>query len=567
MNDVAKSVPREQLWFPFRLRLSGAAILNAIDLKSSRSIAVIGCLVLIATVLVWPETLFIVLGTLVSEDLTCVGTGLLIHAGTVSWLPGLAGCFIGVYVGDLAIWLIGRTYGKKVLDWKWFRKRTGLQQLESCRHWFENYGMLAVLISRFLPGIRVPLYLAIGMLEGRSVRFPIWSLVAVVLWIPLLVGFSFWIGEAFLPPVHSTLGPVALVVLGIISIARSDRVVARISQWTVPMLDRCRRWEFWPAWLFYLPMVPWIAWLMVRYRSVTVWTAANPGIPHGGVVGESKYEILSKLPSQWRTPSALLESDAISNRLAKFDKICRDHQWSFPLVLKPDVGQRGDGVKIVHNEQDVARYLAERTSPIIVQTYHPGPFEAGVFYVRIPGDACGRIFSITDKRFPIVSGDGNSTIRELILAHHRYRFQKQVFFKRHASNLTQVLQSGEKFQLSHAGNHCQGTLFLDGSHLITTELENRFDEIARQFKGFFFGRFDVRYRSVEGFLAGEDLSIVELNGVTSESTNLYDPKHSLWQAYSILAEQWSLLFRIGDLNRRHGYKPTAFITLCRLIAM
>lgn len=565
MSDVADSATNDPLACPNSWR-TGIPFVNKIsDLRSSSSLALVACLGLVLTAATWPETVFIVCGTLLSEDLTCIGTGLLIRQGTIGWLPGLVGCFVGVYFGDLAIWLIGRTFGRKALDWPWIRKRTDAAQLEAWGLWFDKHGWIAVIVSRFLPGVRVPLYLAIGMLERRSTRFPIWSFFGVMLWVPLIVGFSVWIGKQFSLPTQSLLGSGALFAVSFLGLAYSKRIITLISRRLAPIVEKWFRWEFWPAWLFYLPMVPWIAWLMLRHRSCTVWTAANPGIPHGGVVGESKYEILCKLPSQWRTPSAVLEPDALSNRLSAFEKICDANDWSFPLIFKPDVGQRGAGVMIVHDAEQVARYLEEHAARTIIQTYHPGPFEAGVFYVRVPGEQSGHIFSITDKQFPIISGNGQSNLAELILAHSRFRFQKQVFLQRHASVLMKVLSAGETFQLTNTGNHCQGTMFLDGSHLKTPQLEQRFDEIAQQFDGFFFGRFDVRYRSVEGFLSGNDLSIVELNGVTSESTNLYDPKNSLWQAYSILAQQWSLLFRIGEANRLAGHKPTPLGAFCRLV--
>jgi hypothetical protein len=108
-------------------------------------------------------------------------------------------------------------------------------------------------------------------------------------------------------------------------------------------------------------------------------------------------------------------------------------------------------------------------------------------------------------------------------------------------------------------------MFMDGAHLITPELERRVDEIANQFEGFFFGRFDARYADVDAFKAGRDLAIVELNGVTSESTNLYDPRRSLFWAYRILFQQWSLLFRIGDANRSLGRRPTSLWNLTKLL--
>src|SRR5262249_4680627 len=116
-----------------------------------------------------------------------------------------------------------------------------------------------------------------------------------------------------------------------------------------------------------------------------------------------------------------------------------------------------------------------------------------------------------------------------------------------------------------AGNHCQGTMFRDGAHLITRELEQTIEKIARHFSGFFIGRFDVRYTDPIAFKAGCNFAIVELNGATSESTNIYDPSWSLCKAYRTLCRQWSLLYRIGIANRERGHLPTDVLTLLRLI--
>src|SRR5262249_13176445 len=150
---------------------------------------------------------------------------------------------------------------------------------------------------------------------------------------------------------------------------------------------------------------------------------------------------------------------------------------------------------------------------VIVQTYHPGPFEAGIFYYRLSGEETGHIFSITDKVFPVLAGDGRSTLEELIWRHPRYRMQARTFLARHEAERGRVLAAGERFVLALAGNHCQGTTFRDGTHLMTPELERTVDAIARHFPGFYIGRFDVRYSDPAAFKAGRDLAIVELNGV------------------------------------------------------
>jgi len=318
-------------------------------------------------------------------------------------------------------------------------------------------------------------------------------------------------------------------------------------------------------WLFYAPVALWLLMLAIRHRGISTITASNPGIPDGGLVGESKFQILSTLPAEWTIPSAIVEPSALSARRDRVVEIMQRKRWTFPIVLKPDVGQRGTGVRLARALEDVDTYCAGESGAIVVQPYHPGPFEAGIFYYRFPGDARGKIFSITDKQFPVIVGDGRSTIEELIWTHRRYRLQADTFLRRHHCVRARVLQRGETFQLAIAGNHAQGTLFCDGWHLWTPALERRVDEIARAYPGFFIGRFDVRYANVAALRAGEDLAIVELNGAAAESTDIYDPSRSLARAYRQLFRQWSLVFAIGAANRRAGAPVTDMRRLVRLL--
>ena len=121
----------------------------------------------------------------------------------------------------------------------------------------------------------------------------------------------------------------------------------------------------------------------------------------------------------------------------------------------------------------------------MAQPYHEGPFEAGVFYYRFPHWSSGRVLSITDKVFPVLTGDGQSTVEALIWRHPRFRLQARTFLARHPDASTRVLAGGERLHLAIAGNHAQGTMFRDGAHLITPELEARIDEIARHRPGLF----------------------------------------------------------------------------------
>ena len=112
-----------------------------------------------------------------------------------------------------------------------------------------------------------------------------------------------------------------------------------------------------------------------------------------------------------------------------------DRGWSLPLILKPDVGMRGTGVRLIRAWDQAGEYLAVVDASVIAQPYHPGPFEAGIFYYRMPGSPHGRIFSITAKQFPLIVGDGTSTVESLILSHPRYRLQAARFAARHGGRV------------------------------------------------------------------------------------------------------------------------------------
>jgi hypothetical protein len=307
-----------------------------------------------------------------------------------------------------------------------------------------------------------------------------------------------------------------------------------------------------------------MAWLAFRHGGPGTVVAANPAFADGGLVGESKFDILRLLPPRWTVPSARIDPGPLEARCRAVAGFLELAGVSWPLVLKPDVGQRGAGVRKVSSPSEAAAYFLDAGYPVVAQPWHPGPFEAGLFYWRHPAEERGRIFSITDKVFPRIVGDGASTLETLVRAHPRLSRQWPVFEARHAASLGRVLGPGEIFVLGEVGNHCQGTLFRDGRALWTAALEARIDAIAREVPGFFIGRFDVRYANRERFMAGDDLAILELNGVTAEPTDVYDPERTIWSSYRALFEQWRQVFTIGAANRRLGHAGASWRQLLRL---
>lgn len=510
--------------------------------------------------------------TLVSEDLASAAAGVLVAGGRIGFLTAALACFAGIVAGDLLLFAAGRLLGRRVLDWGPIRSRVGAGSIERSSAWLDRRGPLVVLLSRFTPGTRLPTCLLAGALRTDAKRFVLWFLLSAALWTPLIVGASAAAGSG-LRTAGAAIGggPGVTMLLGMLAIAGLLRIRALASWKTRRRLygrwQRLTRWEFWPIWAVYPPVVAYIIWLAARYRSATVVTAANPGIPGGGVAGESKFEILRALePAGEAVASAVLLPAQISpeRRVSAAEYFIQRAGLNFPVVLKPDKGQRGSGVTIVRSARALTDAIRASRRDLILQEFAPG-YEFGIFYARRPGLHRGRIISVTEKRFPAVVGDGRRTLEDLILADERAVCLERLHCRVHEERLRDVPYDGEIVRLVEIGSHCRGALFLDAARLLTPAMEDAFDRIARGFRGFFFGRFDVRTPCIDDFRLGRNFKIVELNGVTSEATHVYDPENGLPGAYRVLFAQWRLAFEIGAANVSQGAAPAPLRELVTMV--
>lgn len=124
--------------------------------------------------------------TLVSEDLACIAAGLLIQRGAISAVAGVSSCAVGIFVGDLGLWALGRAGGTALSRWSWMRTPLVSASSVAIRR-LARGAPLAIIASRFLPGSRLPLYVTAGILRVPIRVFAFWSGVAVLLWTPIVV--------------------------------------------------------------------------------------------------------------------------------------------------------------------------------------------------------------------------------------------------------------------------------------------------------------------------------------------------------------------------------------------
>lgn len=501
------------------------------------------------------------LATFVLEDAAAVGAGWLLAAGGISWPAAFTACFLGIWMGDAGLYALARFAGRGWFERSAWRKYSA--QVARSEQWFAARGTPILIFSRLMPGTRLPTYLAAGFLRVPAGRFLRITGVAACVWTFLILllaetcgaQVSKWLG-------HCRAGGLMLLGAGLLLLVALQllrraclevdlrKLAARLGRW--------RHWEFWPGWLFYPPVAAHYLWLAIKYRGAMLPTASNPGIFSGGMVGESKMRTLRDLMNtspEFTAEAELLTGAGPEARLASLREIRARRGLGYPFILKPDQGQRGAGVKLIHNEAQALAYLNEIGAALLVQRFAAGPHEAGIFYYRLPGEPRGHIFSIAEKIFPVVTGDGAATVAELVWRDARARFLADKYLPRLGARAQAVLPAGETLRLVQAGNHAQGCIFREGRHLATPELAERIDEISRRLKGFFIGRYDIRFASEADLRAGRNFQIVELNGASAEAANIYDARNSLWSAYRTLFRQWELVFAIGAENRRRGCAP------------
>lgn len=508
---------------------------------------------------------FFFFATFFSEDAACILAGTAAANGRIGFLNALAACFLGILVGDLLLFGMGRVVGIRIFDNRFFQRFVSPNSIQRVSEWLEKNAGSAVFLSRFVTGLRLPTYLAAGALRTDFVRFSFWFFLASAIWTPILVG-SVTFAQTTIFPQNALIGIAFLLFI--------VRFGFKLTSWKyrrhiVGRIKRITNWEYWPIQIFYFPVVLYVLMLALKFRSLTVFAAANPAFPAGGFKGESKKDIYDALKKSERVdqnllPYALILREAsLPERLDAAWKFMDENKLTFPLVVKPDAGERGKGVRIVYSLDELTNAISSIECDLIVQEFASGE-EVSIFYYRRPHEARGQIFSITEKRFPTVVGNGVSTIEELILKDPRAVALVKKYIEHNKDRIDQVPAVDEVVRLIDIGTHSRGAVFLDGGWLKTTALESKIDEICRSFNGFNFGRFDIRVPTHTDLRLGQNLKIVELNGVTSESTNIYDPRHSLIDAYRILFRQWQLAFEIGAENSKLGARQTGVLDLLRL---
>ncbi|WP_310556868.1 D-alanine--D-alanine ligase [Flavobacterium sp.] len=315
-------------------------------------------------------------------------------------------------------------------------------------------------------------------------------------------------------------------------------------------IHKLTHWEYWPFQVLYIPIYFLWAYYALRAKTIFFFNASNPTMKNGGFIMDSKKEIYNLIPQKYYPKTELIaEKTSFEEVLIAKEK----GNIQFPFITKPDIGLRGSAVKKINSDAELKEYNNNANFDYLLQDLIPYPNEIGIFYVRFPNQEKGEITGIVAKEFLIVTGDGKSTIKELIKQNPRFEFQLTTLEKEYKDKLNEVLGKDKKLNLVPFGNHCRGSKFIDASYLISDKLTDVINEMCLQIDGFYFGRMDLMFNTIEELEQGKKFQVVEINGAASEPTHIYDPKHSLFFAWKELARHITYMYQISVENHKNGF--------------
>lgn len=328
-------------------------------------------------------------------------------------------------------------------------------------------------------------------------------------------------------------------------------------------IQKYSRREFLPWYIFDIPQYLYLLYLSIKAKSFTFFSNVNPGMILGWAVGYSKYKDLEIFPDNLKPKTIFVSKGEDINSLLQRLK---QSNIEYPCIAKPDMWRIWRDVKKIQNENELISYYQYIQEPIIIQEFIDYSFEFWVFYYRLPSENKWHITWIVEKQFMFLEWDGVNTFEQLVYYHPRSKYYYNQMRSEYEIQRKSIPVRGEKIQLNYIGNHCRWSVFYDVSNLINPELEKIFDNISKEIDWFYFGRYDIKVKSIEDLKQG-NMKIIELNGIGSLPTHIYDPKHTIWNAYSTIFKHRDIAYRISRINYQKGILYTPLKEALKIIKM
>ena len=133
----------------------------------------------------------IIAATFILEDAATVMVGIMSASGLIPIAAALPALYVGIAAGDIGLYGLGHLASRH----RWARRLVPLEKYGQCQRWLRDRLVTTVAATRFLPGLRLPVYTACGFLRMPLGRFSAVVAVATAVWSTLLFAASYEFGN------------------------------------------------------------------------------------------------------------------------------------------------------------------------------------------------------------------------------------------------------------------------------------------------------------------------------------------------------------------------------------
>lgn len=170
-------------------------------------------------------------GLPIPEEVTLISVGVLAFMGSrpdlfppptpdaqpVNMHHAAVVAFLAIMLSDLLIYSLGRMWGRKLLYHDSMRRLVSHDSLQKVENWTHRYGMVAVFVFRFTPGVRFPGHLVCGIMKLPAWKFLSVDGFAALISVPTQIYLVAIYGEPILKFLHEVkMVILAMIIVGLI---------------------------------------------------------------------------------------------------------------------------------------------------------------------------------------------------------------------------------------------------------------------------------------------------------------------------------------------------------------
>jgi len=136
------------------------------------------------------------LGLPIPEELPIVIAAMMSRWEVMHWWGALLSCLGGVLAGDMLLYVVGRHFGRRILEWPAARRILTPEREARVMEAYHRHGLKFVIMARLVMGLRAAAFLTAGLVRVPFPRFLLVDVAAVLLSVPLAFGLAYAVADS-----------------------------------------------------------------------------------------------------------------------------------------------------------------------------------------------------------------------------------------------------------------------------------------------------------------------------------------------------------------------------------